>query len=196
MTDIELANIAEAIIFASGEPVKKNRIINAVGCEEQELEKALLLLQEKYSSTESGIRLAFVEDTVLMHSAVEYADHVRKALEMIKEPSLSLPSLEVLAIIAANQPVTRAYIDQVRGVDSTHTVSSLADKGFIEEAGRLDVPGRPILYKTSSQFLRVFGVRDVSELLMIPEIAALRPETAEEDKAETLISEDAADPEE
>lgn len=174
MTTQELMGIAEAIVFTAGEPVKRERILLAAECTEMQLDEALEALKARYALHDSGIRLSFVGDTVVMSSAVEYADYVRRALEMTKEPSLSLPSLEVLAIAAANQPVTRAYIDQVRGVDSAYTVSSLLEKGFLEEAGRLDVPGRPILYQTSAEFLRVFHVRDVGELLEIPEIAALR----------------------
>ena len=186
MTIEELSNIAEAIIFASGEPVKRERIIAAAECTAEELDEALSLLQERCASAGSGIRLNFVNDTAVFSSAMEYSDYVRRALEMTKAPSLSLPSLEVLAIIAANQPATRAYIDQVRGVDSAYTVSSLVEKGFIEEAGRLDVPGRPILYRTSPEFFRVFHVRDIDELLEIPEIAALRAEKNETQEAETL----------
>ncbi len=174
MTTQELMSIAEAIVFTAGEPVKRERILLATECTQAQLEEALEALKTRYALQNSGIRLSFVGDTVAMCSAAEYADYVRRALEMTKAPSLSLPSLEVLAIVAANQPVTRAYIDQVRGVDSAYTVSSLVEKGFIEEAGRLDVPGRPILYQTSAEFLRVFHVRDVEELLEIPEIAALR----------------------
>lgn len=174
MTTQELMCIAEAIVFAAGEPVARERIRLAAECTPEQLDEALEALKARYALSDSGIRLSFVGDTVAMSSAGEYGDYVRKALEMTKAPSLSLPSLEVLAIIAANQPVTRAYIDQVRGVDSAYTVSSLAEKGFIEEAGRLDVPGRPILYQTSAEFLRVFHVRDVEQLLEIPEIAALR----------------------
>jgi len=181
MTKQELMNIAEAIIFAAGEPVKRDRICLAAECTPEELDEALEALGTQYALRSSGIRITFVNDTVSMHSAMEYADYVRKALEMSKPPALSLPSLEVLAIIAANQPVTRAYIDQIRGVDSAYTVSSLAEKGFIEEAGRLDVPGRPILYQTSAEFLRVFHVRTVEELMELPEIAALRAAPATED---------------
>ncbi len=182
MTDHKLQSIAEAILFASGEPVSRDRILLAAECTPEELDAALENLRDRFASEDSGIRVSFVGDTVVMSSAVEYAEYVRKALEMTKAPSLSLPSLEVLAIIAANQPVTRAFVDQIRGVDSSYTVSSLAEKGFIEEDGRLDVPGRPILYKTTAEFLRVFHVRDVDELLEIPEIAALR--AAEEDRAQ------------
>lgn len=181
MTDKKLESIAEAILFASGEPVSRGRILLAAECSEEELDEALNDLRDRYASRGSGIRISFVGDTVVMSTAIEYAEYVRKALEMTKAPSLSLPSLEVLAIIAANQPATRAFVDQIRGVDSSYTVSSLVDKCFIEEDGRLDVPGRPILYKTTAEFLRVFHVRDVEELLEIPEIAALR--AAEEETA-------------
>ena len=188
MTDLKLESIAEAILFASGEPISRDRILLAAECSPEELDAALCNLRDRYAAQSAGIRISFVGDTVVMSSAIEYAEYVRKALEMTKAPSLSLPSLEVLAIIAANQPATRAFVDQIRGVDSSYTVSSLVDKGFIEEDGRLDVPGRPILYRTTAEFLRVFHVRDVDELLEIPEIAALR--AAEEETAQQNIETD------
>ena len=184
-----LESIVEAILFASGDPVSRERLITAAECTVEELDEALEALRSRYELENRGVRISLVGDTAAMTSAVEYAEYVRKALEMTKAPSLSLPALEVLAIVAANQPSTRAFVDQIRGVDSSYTVSSLVEKGFLEEAGRLEVPGRPILYKTTDEFFRVFHVRDVDELLEVPEIAALRAAETEEPAQESKNAE-------
>lgn len=171
----ELCCIIEAILFAAGDPVPFARLCQGASCEPDELTAALDELAGLYSYDRRGIRLVRVNDTAQLATAPEYADHVRAALEMRRAPALSQPSLEVLAIIAANQPTTRAYIEQVRGVDSSYTVSALMDKGIVEEAGRLDVPGRPMLLRTTAEFLRIFGVSSYEELAELPEIRALRP---------------------
>lgn len=174
----ELSNILEAILFAAGDPVPFAKLMQGAGCEPMELAAALDDLEGMYRFEKRGIRLVRVNDTAQLVTAAEYAEQVRNALEMRRAPALSQPSLEVLAIIAANQPTTRAYIEQVRGVDSAYTVSALMDKGIIEEAGRLDVPGRPMLLRTTPEFLRIFGVASYEELVELPEIRALRAEEA------------------
>ena len=174
----ELSNILEAILFAAGDPVPFAKLMQGAGCEPMELAAALDDLEGMYRFEKRGIRLVRVNDTAQLVTAAEYAEQVRNALEMRRAPALSQPSLEVLAIIAANQPTTRAYIEQVRGVDSAYTVSALMDKGIIEEAGRLDVPGRPMLLRTTPEFLRIFGVASYEELAELPEIRALRAEEA------------------
>lgn len=189
----ELCHIIEAILFAAGEPVPFDRLCRGADCEPIELAAALDDLAGLYSYDRRGIRLVRVNDTAQLVTAPEYADHVRAALEMRRAPALSQPSLEVLAIIAANQPTTRAYIEQVRGVDSSYTVGVLMDKGIIEEAGRLDVPGRPMLLRTTPEFLRIFGVSSYEELAELPEIRALR---AEEPKPAESVMPSAAGPEE
>jgi segregation and condensation protein B len=176
MDEKKLECVIEAILFAAGDAVALSRLESATGCNALELEAALFALAGLYSYDSRGIRLVRVGDTAQLVSAPEYAEEIRAALEMRRTPALSGPSLEVLAIIAANQPTTRAYIEQVRGVDSSYTVGSLMDKGIIEEAGRLDVPGRPILLKTTDEFLRIFGVSSIDELKALPEVAALRAE--------------------
>ncbi len=145
---------------------------------------ALDELAGMYSFERRGIRLVRVNDTAQLVTAPEYADAVRTALEMRRAPALSQPSLEVLAIIAANQPTTRAYIEQVRGVDSSYTVGALMEKGIVEEAGRLDVPGRPMLLRTTPEFLRIFGVSSYEELAELPEIQKLRAETPKPEERE------------
>lgn len=183
MDNSELLAKIEAILFASGDPVPFERLCSGAECEPIELAAALDALKTEYEDKNRGIRLTCVNDTAMLSSAPEYADCVRRALEMRRAPALTQPSLEVLAIIAANQPTTRAYIEQVRGVDSSYTVSSLMDKGFIREAGRLDVPGRPMLIETTEEFLRVFGVNSLDELNEMPEIAALKAVQQEETEA-------------
>ena len=172
----ELCNVIEAILFAAGDPVPLNRLCEGASCGEEELRGALEELEGYYRYERRGIRLVRVQGTAQLVSAPEYADSIRAALEMRRTPALSQPSLEVLAIIAANQPTTRAYIEQVRGVDSSYTVGVLMDKGIVEEAGRLDVPGRPMLLRTTPEFLRIFGVSSYEELANLPEIRALKAE--------------------
>ena len=195
MTKQELISVTEAILFAAGDPVPLERLMTGTECTAEELEEALTELAGQYSYDRRGIRLVRVNDTAQLVTAPEYADYIRAALEMRRTPALSQPSLEVLAIIAANQPTTRAYIEQVRGVDSSYTVSALMDKCIIEEAGRLDVPGRPMLLRTTAEFLRIFGVSSYEELAELPEIRALRaeepakPEEAEEAAGDTVLDE-------
>lgn len=184
----ELCGIIEAILFAAGEPVPFDRLCRGAACEPIELAAALDDLAGMYSFDRRGIRLVRVNETAQLVTAPEYAEQVRAALEMRRAPALSQPALEVLAIIAANQPTTRAYIEQVRGVDSSYTVGVLMEKGIVEEAGRLDVPGRPMLLRTTSEFLRIFGVSSYEELAELPEIRSLRAE--EPKQAEKDISEE------
>lgn len=186
----EVCNRIEAILFAAGDPVPFDRLCRGADCELEELSQALDELAGMYSFERRGIRLVRVNDTAQLVTAPEYADAVRTALEMRRSPALSQPSLEVLAIIAANQPTTRAYIEQVRGVDSSYTVGTLMEKGIVEEAGRLDVPGRPVLLRTTPEFLRIFGVSSYEELAELPEIQKLRAETPkpEDGKTDMLTS--------
>ena len=128
---------------------------------------------DTYSYERRGVRILRLDTAYQMVSAPEHADRVRKAFESRKPAKLSPPALEVLAVIAYYQPTTRAYIDQVRGVDSAYTVGLLLDRELIEECGRLAVPGRPILYRTTSAFLRTFGLSSLEEL---PELPAPVPE--------------------
>ena len=126
-------------------------------------------LMDQYSYERRGLRLIKLETSYQLCSAPEYAGYVRKTLESRKPAKLSQPALEVLAIIAYYQPVTRAYVDQVRGVDSTYTVSLLLERELIQECGRLAVPGRPILYQTTKNFLRSFGLASLEELPELPD---------------------------
>ena len=164
----ELEAAVEAIVFASGEPVKLERICLALDLDRDTAEKLLRKLEDHYAYERRGVRLVRMEDSCQLCSAPEYGDIVRKAFEIRKSAKLSQPALEVLTIIAYYQPTTRAYVDQVRGVDSSYTVGLLLERGLIEECGRLQVPGRPHLYRTTREFLRVFHLASLEELPEMP----------------------------
>ena len=136
---------AEAILFASGEPVHISRLCMALDTDRPRAEEALRRLGDHYAFERRGIRLVCMEDSYQLCSAPDYAEVIRKAFEIRKTAKLSQPALEVLAIVAYYQPVTRAYVDQIRGVDSAYTVGLLLERKLIEECGRLQVPGRPRL---------------------------------------------------
>ena len=164
--DLEAA--VEAILFASGEPVHIDRICLALGVDRPAAEGALQRLGDACAFERRGVRVVRLEDAWQLCSAPEYAPCIRRALEMRKPPRLSPPALEVLSVIAYYQPVTRAYVDQVRGVDSSYTMGLLLERELIEEAGRLAVPGRPVQFKTTKNFLRSFGLSSLDELPELP----------------------------
>ena len=168
MDSREVESAIEAILFVSGEPVKISRIADVLGVALDEVELAGDRLRDNYSSAQRGIRLVRMEDALQLCSAPEFADYIRKALETRKPPQLSQPALEVLSIIAYFGPVTRSYIEQIRGVDSSHTVSILLERDLIESCGRLDAPGRPMLFRTTHVFLRTFGIESLKELPELP----------------------------
>lgn len=169
----EMEAALEAILFAAGEPVGVERICLALELDKATVDAVCQRLADQYSYERRGLRLVRMETSYQLCSAPEYADLIRKTLESRKPAKLSQPALEVLSIIAYYQPVTRAYIDQVRGVDSSYTVGLLVERELIEEAGRLAVPGRPIQYRTTKNFLRSFGLANLEEL---PELPSAAPE--------------------
>ena len=166
----ELEASVEGILFASGEPVHIERICIALELDRPTAEQVLQRLGDYYSYERRGIRLVRMEDSYQLCSSPDYADTIRKAFEIRKTAKLSQPALEVLTIIAYYQPTTRAYVDQVRGVDSSYTMSLLLERGMIEECGRLQVPGRPHLYRTTKKFLRDFHLGSLDELPEMPGI--------------------------
>ncbi len=168
MKEIEAA--IEGILFASGEPVAVDRICLAMDMDKPTVELVLQKLSDYYSFERRGMRLVRMEDSYQLCSAPEYADYIRKAFEIRKPAKLSQPALEVLTIIAYYQPTTRAYVDQIRGVDSSYTVGLLLDRHLIEECGRLQVPGRPRLYRTTQAFLRAFHLNSLDDLPEMPGI--------------------------
>ena len=168
----EIESAVEAILFASGEPVQTERICVALEIDQPTVEQVLQRLMDYYAYERRGIRLLHIEDSWQMCSSPDYADLIRKAFEIRKPAKLSQPALEVLTIIAYYQPTTRAYVDQIRGVDSAYTIGLLLERKLIEECGRLQVPGRPHLYRTTRQFLRAFHLSSLEDLPEMPGMEA------------------------
>lgn len=169
----EIEAAMEAILFAAGDPVSVERLCLTLDIDKPTAEAVAQRLADQYSFERRGIRLVHMENSYQLCSAPEYADPVRRALESRKPARLSQPALEVLAIVAYFQPTTRAYVDQVRGVDSSYTMGLLVERELIEECGRLAVPGRPVLFRTTQTFLRSFGLSSLDEL---PELPSSSPE--------------------
>lgn len=166
----EMEAAVESILFASGEPVNIERICVALAIDRPTAERILQGMMDYYAYERRGMRLLKIEDCWQLCSAPDYAEAIRRAFEIRKPAKLSQPALEVLTIIAYYQPVTRAYVDQIRGVDSSYTMSLLLDRGMIEECGRLQVPGRPRQYRTTKQFLRSFHLSSLDELPAMPDM--------------------------
>jgi len=166
----EIESAVEAILFASGEPVQVERICVALDMDRPTVERVLQKLMDYYAYERRGIRLLHIEDAWQLCSAPDCADAIRRAFEIRKPAKLSQPALEVLTIVAYYQPTTRAYVDQIRGVDSAYTMGLLLERKLIEECGRLQVPGRPHLYRTTKQFLRAFHLTSLEDLPEMPDL--------------------------
>ena len=180
----ELQRAIEAILFAAGERVDVSRLSFAMEADEADIIAAADALADQLSFDRRGIRILKLEKGYQMVSSGEMADYVTKALETRKPPKLSSSQLETLTIIAYYQPATKAMVEQIRGVDSSYSVSALMNKKLIEEAGRLNVPGRPIQYKTTPDFLRTFGLSSLEELPPIEKVDFGEPVVADEPTAE------------
>ena len=167
---IDILSVIEAILFAAGESVPVARLSLILGVGEDEVLAAAEELREKYEREQRGMRILRLDDRLQMCSAPEFAPYISKALEQRKPPMLSQPALETLAVVAYFQPVTRAYVEQVRGVDSSYTVSALCERALIEECGRLEVPGRPAIFHTTDVFLRTMGISSLAELPPLPDM--------------------------
>ena len=168
----EVESAIEGILFASGEPLAIDRICLALDLDRPTAEQVLQKRGDYYAFERRGIRLIRMEDSYQLCSSPDYADVIRKAFEIRKTAKLSQPALEVLTIIAYYQPTTRAYVDQIRGVDSSYTVGLLLDRHLIEECGRLQVPGRPRLYRTTQAFLRACHLDSLEDLPQLPGMEA------------------------
>ena len=164
MEQNDLQRALMAVLFAAGEPVDAKRLSQTLEHDEDEIHAACKALMDELSYTRSGIRIVRLENAYQMCSSPEMAEYVTKTLETRKPPKLSPSQLETLTVIAYNQPVSRAFIEQVRGVDSSSSVSGLLQKGLIEEAGRLDLPGHPVSFRTTDVFLRCFGLSSLADL--------------------------------
>ena len=175
MEQTELIRAIEAILFAAGERIEISRLAMALETDEDEVERAADALADQLAFDRRGIRILKLEKGYQMVSSGEMADYITKALETRKPPKLSSSQLESLTIIAYYQPATKAMVEQIRGVDSSYSISALMNKKLIEEAGRLNVPGRPIQYRTTPDFLRTFGMSSLDELPQIEKISFGEP---------------------
>lgn len=181
MDQEELQRAIEAILFAAGERIEVSRLSAALETDENEIVSAVDALADQLAFQRRGIRILKLDNGYQMVSSGEMADYITKALETRKPPKLSASQLETLTIIAYYQPATKAMVEQIRGVDSAYSVAALLNKKLIEEAGRLNVPGRPIQYKTTPDFLRTFGISSLEELPPIEKIAFGEPIEATEE---------------
>ena len=190
MERTELQRAIEAILFAAGERVELSRLAMALEADEKDVEKAAYALADELAFERRGIRILRLEKGYQMVSSGEMADYITKALETRKPPKLSSSQLEALTIIAYYQPATKAMVEQLRGVDSSYSIGALLNKKLIEDAGRLNVPGRPIQYKTTPDFLRTFGLSSLEELPPIDKVDLGEPVIAEEQNPDQMTMEE------
>ena len=179
----ELARVCEAILFAAGEPVETERLSFVTETDPDEVRAVLRELMDLYAFERRGIRILRLEDSWQMCSQNDLAPWVTMALETRKPPKLSASQLETLTIIAYYQPTTKAFVEKLRGVDSAYSVSALLNKKLIEESGRLEAPGRPILYRTTPDFLRTFGLESLEELPEMEKVSFSNTAEAEQPEA-------------
>lgn len=188
MEQTELQRAIEAILFAAGERVELSRLAQTLEADEKDVEAAADALADELAFNRRGIRILRLEKGYQMVSSGEMADYVTKALETRKPPKLSASQLEVLTIIAYYQPATKAVVEQLRGVDSAYSIGALLNKKLIEDAGRLNVPGRPIQYKTTPDFLRTFGLSSLEELPPIEKVDLGEPAALQEQQDPNQIT--------
>lgn len=175
MEQIELQRAIEAILFAAGERLEVSRLAMALEADPDDIIAASDALADELAFNRRGIRIVRLEDGYQMVSSGEMADYITKALETRKPPKLSASQLETLTIIAYYQPATKAMVEQIRGVDSSYSITALLNKKLIEDAGRLNVPGRPIQYRTTPDFLRTFALRSLEDLPEIEKVSLGEP---------------------
>lgn len=174
----------EAILFASGDPVPVSRLSQALEIEPELCMQVLENLKARYEENEGGLCIVKLGDRYQMCTRSEFSESVRKVLEMRRNVPLSQAAFEVLAVIAYNQPVTKSFVEQVRGVDCSGVITSLSQKGLIEERGRLDLPGRPLVYGTTPTFLRCFCIESLDELPALPGVEDEPEKTEDSDEPE------------
>lgn len=159
----------EAVLYAGGEPLSIERFAQVFEISPDKVVKVMDALAEKMEKSDSGLELLRLENTYQLATKTDYADYIKKAYDMRRRTPLSSAALEVLAVVAYNQPVTKSFIEQVRGVDCSGVVTTLIEKGLLEERGRLELPGKPLLYGTTKNFLRCFSLADLTELPPLPQ---------------------------
>ena len=181
MTMSELTSAFEAVLFSGGEPQSIDRFSQVFDITPEKVVKVMEALEKNLNEQKSGLELLRLDNTYQLATKAEYADYIKKMFDIRRRTPLSPAALEVLAVVAYNQPVTKSFIEQVRGVDCSGVVTTLVEKGLIEERGRLELPGKPLLYGTTKNFLRCFSINDLSELPPLP-----KNENAEESTAEQI----------
>jgi segregation and condensation protein B len=169
MTLTEGIAAIEAVMFAYGDPITIEKLSEASGVDTETCAKLVDRLEQQYNVRESGLRILRINNGFQIAARTEFADNIKKALETKKQQPLSQAAMETLAIVAYNQPVTNAFVEQVRGIDSSSVMRNLVERDLLEEAGRLDLPGRPISYRTTDTFLRCFGLTRIEELPPLPD---------------------------
>ena len=165
----EMIPAFEAVLFASGEPMSIERFAQVFEIAPEEVIEVMNELDKKLKKKESGFELVRLENMYQLATKNQYVDYIKKAFDIRRRTPLSPAALEVLAVVAYNQPVTKSFIEQVRGVDCSGVVTTLIEKGLLEERGRLELPGKPLLYGTTKNFLRCFSISDLSELPPLPQ---------------------------
>ena len=185
----EKEKIIEAVLFAAGHPISYDKLSEVLELSAKETEAIVKEFAKRYNEEDRGIMMLTFASGCQLCTREEYLPYIKEALGIRRGGNLSASSLEVLAIIAYNQPATRAFVDAVRGVDSSYAVSSLIDKGLIEGVGRLDAPGRPVLYGTTEKFLRVFGINSLDELPETEPLAPPQPEQLKMEVADKSVAE-------
>lgn len=159
---------AEAVLFAYGEPIPAGRLAEACGLEEELIPGLVAQLNDRYDAQNSALHVLQLEQCYQLCTRPAFADAIKKAIETKRTAPLSNAAMEALTIVAYNQPVTKSFVENVRGIDSSSVINNLVEKDLLEEAGRLDVPGKPIAYRTTSRFLRCFGLHSIEELPPLP----------------------------
>lgn len=168
MTTAELIPAFEAVLFSGGEPLSIDRFSQVFDITPEKVVEVMEALSKRLNAKDKGVELVRMENTYQLATKKEYAGYIKKMFDIKRRTPLSLAALEVLAVVAYNQPVTKSFIEQVRGVDCSGVVTTLVEKGLIEERGRLELPGKPLLYGTTKNFLRCFGINDLTELPPLP----------------------------
>lgn len=184
MADLNNKAAIEAILFANGSSVETKRIAQALEITEEQTEEHISALIDDYNRANRGITIIKLDDAYQMVSCKEYAPQIRTVMDLRRNTPLSQAALEVLAVVAYNQPVTKAFVEQVRGVDCSGVIGSLTAKGLVEEKGRLELPGRPLLYGTTENFLRCFNINSIEELPPLPETENEETNKPEEETAD------------
>ena len=168
MNNNEIVSAMEAVLFASGDPISIDRLSQVFEIKPEQIEKAADGLKMRLKERLSGVELLRLDNSYQLATKTDYAEYIKKAFDLKRRTPLSSAAFEVLSVIAYNQPVTRSFVEQVRGVDCSGVITTLLEKELIEERGRLELPGRPLLYGTTKNFLRCFGLSDLSDLPPLP----------------------------